>query len=205
MTGQEVGNLLRTKIGEFGSGYIDDLRLNDFFLNSITDITDKKVEEFQQTQKITREMQPLITGLTGLTPATGGIIDLSQTSTQVPNYYSPISVNVTSPYRGASISKWAEERRYDTFIDNYTEGDARYPRFYMAADIMTIEPSNATAVDLNYFVIPIPIDVSDNSAQVPYNDKLIFRIIDNVINVIGVEERDEFNIQVGNQSQAINP
>ncbi len=204
MTGTEVGNLLRTKLGEYGSGYFDDSRLNDFFFNSLTDIIDKKVEQFQKNGKITREMQPLITNLTGLVPISGNI-DISQTSSDVPNYYTPIAVKVTSPYLSATLSKYAMERRYDQFIDDYTEGDARYPRYVITATTMRIEPANATLVDLDYFIKAVQIDVSDNAAQVPYNDKLIQLVIDNVINVIGFEERDDFNIAASNQMQQQNP
>lgn len=204
MTGADVGNLLLTKLGEYGSGYFDNGRLNDFFFNSLTNVIDKKVEQFQKDGKISREMQPLITSLTGLTP-TSGTIDISQSSTQVPDYYTPISVKVTSPYRGGSLSKWAMERRYDQFIDDFSEGDARYPRYIIASTVMRIEPSNATSVDLDYFIKAVPIDVSDNSAQVPYNDKVIQLVIDNVINVIGFEERDDFNIVASNQMTQQNP
>jgi hypothetical protein len=204
MTGQDVGNLLTTKLGEFGSGYFDNARLNDFFFNSLTDIIDRKIQQFQRDGKVTREMRPLITTLTGIVP-TNGLVDLSQSSTEVPNYYAVISVNVTSPYRTTTLSKQAMERRYDTLIDIYSEGDARYPRYLMAADVMRIEPSDATLVDIDYFIKAIQIDVSDNVAQVPYNDKLIQLVIDNAINVIGFEERDDFNIAASNQMQQQNP
>jgi hypothetical protein len=75
----------------------------------------------------------------------------------------------------------------------------------MAADVMRIEPSDATLVDIDYFIKAIQIDVSDNVAQVPYNDKLIQLVIDNAINVIGFEERDDFNIAASNQMQQQNP
>jgi hypothetical protein len=204
MTGQEVGNLLLTKLGEFGSGYFDNSRLNDFFFNSLTNIIDKKVQLFQAGNKDTREIQSLITSLSGLTPASGQI-DISQTSSQVPNYYELISVIVTSPYLSTSLTKQAMERRYDQFIDESSRGTARYPRYVVSSTTLKIEPSNATSVDLDYFIKAIPIDTSDNSAQVPYNDKLIQLIIDNVINVIGFEERDDFNIGAANQMQQQNP
>ena len=204
MTGADFKTKLLTKIGEFGLGYFNDARLNSFIFNAVTDIIDRKVEEFQKTKKITREMQPLINVNVGVIPVNAQI-DLSQASTQVPLYYSLINLRVTSPYRGTTINKIAEERRLDQFIDNLTEGIARYPRYWMQADTMNIEPSNATSVELSYFIKPIQIDVANAVAVIPYNDKLIQLILDKTIEVIGFEERDAFSIQSSDIMQAKNP
>ncbi len=204
MTGADFKTKLLTKIGEFGLGYFNDSRLNSFIFNAVTDIIDKKVEEFQKTKKITREMQPLINVTSALTPINSQI-DLSQSSVQVPLYYSLINLIVTSPYRGGSVTKVAEERRLDQFIDLLTEGIARYPRYWMQADIMNLEPSNATSVEISYFIKPIQIDVTNNVNVIPYNDKLIQLILDKTIEVIGFEERDSFSIQSSDIMQTKNP
>lgn len=203
-TGADVKTQLLVKIGEFGLGYFDDSRLNSFLSNAVTDTFDKKIEQFQKDRKVTRELQIIINSLSGLTP-TNATIDISQGSTQVPDFYSPINIQVTSPYRGSSITKTAEERQYSKFIDPNTIGDARYPRYINESTVIRIEPSDATAVQIDYFTIPVAIDVTDSSTQVPYNNKLIQRIIDNVIGIIGFEERDDFSMVASNQMQQINP
>jgi len=114
-------------------------------------------------------------------------------------------LRVTSPYRGATINKIAEERRLDQFIDSLTEGIARYPRYWMQADTMNLEPSNATSIDITYFIKPIQIDVANAVSVIPYNDKLIQLILDKTIEVIGFEERDAFSIQSSDIMQTKNP
>lgn len=204
MTGADVKTALEIKIGRFGSGYFDPSRINSFFLNSVTNRVDKKVEEFQLSNKVTREMESLIIIGTPVTP-TSGTIDISQGSTDVPDYYSPIKILVTSPYLGSSLSEYAQERRHDQFIDENTEGTARYPRYSITAGLMNIEPADATSVTLTYFRAPFAIDVNDNSTQIPYNNKFIQLLIDDVIGIIGVPNRDQFNIAVSDQMQAKNP
>lgn len=204
MTGQDVKTALNTQIGELGLGYFNDARLSAFLKKAIVDIIDKKVQEFQKSNKITREDQPLITLLPGVTPV-NATIDVSQTSTAVPDYYELISLICYTPFMGSTIKKVAKERRADQFISPSTEGTARYPRYFMTNGIITIEPDTATSVDLVYFIKPFYIDVTDNATEIPYNDKLIQRIIDGTIGVIGFETRDPFSIEQSNQMQAINP
>lgn len=204
MTGADVKDKLLTKIGEYGLGYFDDTRLNSFLFNAVTDIVDRKVEQFQKTQKVTREMQPLITILNNITPV-NGTVDISATSTAVPDYYQLVNIKVYSTYRGTEIGKYAQERRLDQKIDDYSAGDSRYPRYLMSEGIITVEPSNATKVDIDYFIKPFEIDVNDNSIQIPYNDKLIQLIIDKAIGIIGFEERDDFAMAASTKMQQENP
>ena len=204
MTGADIRTELLTKLGEFGLGYFDNTRLNSFIFNAVTDIIDRKVEEYQKTQKVTREMQPVIIVLNNVTP-TNGSLDVSATSTQVPNYYQIINLNVYSDFMGSTISKYAMERRLDQKIDDYSEGTARYPRYLISEGIISIEPSNAKRVDIDYFIKPIEIDVNDNSTEVPYNNKLIQLIIDKTIGIIGFEERDDFSILSSENMQKNNP
>lgn len=204
MTGADVKTALNIQVGEFGLGYFDNSRLNAFIKKATTDIIDKKIQEFQKSNKITREDQPLITLLTSVSP-TNSTIDLSQTSAVVPDYYELISITCYTPFMGSTIKKVAKERRADQFISPSTEGTARYPRYFMSNGLLTLEPDTVTSVDLVYFIKPFYIDVADNSAEIPYNDKLIQRIIDGAIGVIGMEERDDFSINQSNQMQVINP
>jgi len=204
MTGAEFLTKLEYKIGEYGLGYFDNSRYNSFIFNAVTDLIDKKVEEFQKTGKITREMQPLINVTSGITPINSQI-DLSQTSPQVALYYAIISLTIISPYRGRTLTKVAEERRLDQFIDTLTEGTARYPRYWMQAGIMNLEPADATSATLTYFIKPIQIDVADAVTVLPYNDKLLQLILDKTIEVIGFEERDDFSIKVSDKMQKENP
>lgn len=204
MTGADIKDKLLTKLGEFGLGYFDDSRLNSFLFNAVTDIIDRKVEQFQKTQKVTREMQPLIIVLPNITPV-NATIDVSQTSTQVPNYYQIVNLKVYSNYMGETIGKYAMERRLDQKIDDYSEGTARYPRYLMSEGIITVEPSDASKIDIDYFIKPIEIDVADNSNEVPYNNKLIQLIIDKTIGIIGFEERDDFSMLSSENMQKTNP
>lgn len=204
MTGEEAGNLLLVQLGEYGLGYFDTGRMNSLFLIGGTNLIDKKVQEFQRSNKITREMQCMINTVTGVTP-TSSTIDLSATSVDVPDYYAFVKAKLTSPYLTRTISKFAEERRHDQFVDPFTEGTARHPRYIMEAAIMRGEPADFTEADLTYFIKAPVIDTADNSTELPYNDKLILAIIDYVKDIIAGAERDQFLNQVNNQLEAKNP
>lgn len=204
MTGVDINEKLEQKIGEFGLGYFDSTRKNNFLFNAVVDIIDKKVQLFQKTNKITREVQPIINRIFDLVPV-NSTIDVSPTSSVVGNYYELINMTVYSPYRGSTISKPAVERRLDQIVDSFTEGTARYPRYRMASGIVIIEPSDATKVDITYFIKPVYIDVENNTDQVPYNDKLIQLIIDATIQSMGMSQRDDFFIDRSIQNEQQNP
>lgn len=191
MTGVDIKGKWETYIDEVGSGYIDDTRLNDLFFKADNNLVTKAVDEYGLTNEITREMLPLILTTNLITPV-AAVVDISPTSAVVPNYYSPILVQVTSPYLTYSLTKVAEERPYDQYKSNYTQGTARYPRYSLRANQMVIEPANATGVQITYFRKAILIDVTDNVTPVPYNDEYVLQLISWVIDLAGFMGRDQF-------------
>ena len=191
MTGVEVKAKYETYIDEVGSGYIDDTRLNDLFFKADNNIITKLVDEYGLTQRITRDMLPIILETAPITPI-ASTIDISATSVTVPNYYSLALLTVVSPYLNRTISKVAKERPFDQFQSNYTIGVARYPRYYFTANTITLEPANVISAQLVYFRKAILIDVTDNITQVPYNDEYVLQLISWVIDMAGFMGRDQF-------------
>lgn len=191
MTGVEVKAKYETYIDEVGSGFIDDTRLNNLFFKADNQIVTKCTNEYGLTKQITDEMLPLIFNTNPITPVASAI-DISPTSVVVPNYYTLILTNITSPYFLGSITRVAKERPYDQFQSNYTAGTPRYPRYSLRAGQMVIEPANATSVQITYFRKAILIDVTDNIIQVPYNDEYILQLTAWVMDMAGWMGRDQF-------------
>lgn len=191
MTGVEVKALFNTYLDEVGSGYIDDARLNNLFFKADNLLVKKCTDEYGLTQTITDEMLPLILNTNPITPV-AQVIDISPTSAVVPFYYTPILTRITAPYLTYSLTNVAKERPYDQFTSNYTKGTARYPRYYLRAGQMVVEPANATSVLLTYFRTAILIDVADNTIQVPYNNEYVLELTSWVIDMAGFMGRDQF-------------
>ena len=191
MTGADVKAKFETYIDEVGSGYIDDTRLNTLFFKADNNLVTKAVNKYGLTNEITREMMPLILEANGLTPV-ASVIDISQTSVQVPNYYSIILVTITTPFMGAPLTVVADEKPFNEFTSNYATGTARYPKYWFTADSLNLEPSNITTADIVYFRKAIQIDVTDAVTPVPYNDEYLLNLISHVIDDAGFMGRDQF-------------
>jgi len=204
MTGAQIFDRWLIKLDELGSNYVDTTRGNSILADANINVVDKKIQEFQATNKITREMQPLINSTGTLTPS-GAQIDISASSTTVPDYYQLITISITAPYRGSSLTNYAKERPYGQFQSAYTSGDARYPRYYLSNGLLTIEPSDATFCDITYFKKPIVIDVTDSSADIPYNDKLVEFLLDEAMIILGIAGRDQQIIQNSVMQEQKNP
>jgi hypothetical protein len=203
-TGATIAEAIDTYMDEVGSGYIDPDSKNIILAKALIQAVDKKVEEFQGTLKVTREMQPLIVVSNPIAPSLGHI-DVSQTSTSVPDYYSIISLFVTSPYLSRTLSKYAEERKFGEFVSNFTAGSPIYPRYYFTNGRLNIEPTTATSVVITYFKTPPIIDVNDAVTPVPFNEKLIQFIIDQFMEIAGVKGRDQWITQTAAGGEIKNP
>lgn len=204
MTGADIQNLFNTYIDEIGSEFYDTVSLNNILLKASYNILDKKIELFQSTNKITREVQSLITFTPVLTPV-NSTIDVSPGSSVVDNFYSIVNVHVTSPYRATTIKRYAKERPYAQFQSDYTEGTAAYPRYYFSNGIITIEPEDATGVELTYFTTPQTIDVSNDTDEILYNDKILSLIIDEAMIIAGIKSRDQIIVQNESMMEQKNP
>lgn len=204
MTGAGYKQRFLTRWGEVGSGYIDDTRMNEFIQTASYNVWDKKVEEFQETQKVTRETRQLINITQPITPS-NATIDVAPGSSVVVDYYSIAALRVTAPYRNSSLTNYAKERPYDQFQSSFTEGDASDPRYFFSGTVLNIEPANATSCVLTYFKNPFGIDVTDDTIQIPYNIKLIELLISETINVVSVENRDQWMSQQSLLSEQKNP
>lgn len=205
MTGQEFDNKLLTQIGEVGSGFADSTRKNNYIQTASYNIWDKKIEEFQSTQKITRETRQLMAD-TGTIVPTNGTIDLSSGSSEVTDFYSFVKLLVTSTYRDTTLARYAKERPQDQFQSDFTAGTPSNPRYSFSGDVLNVEPADkVVGAILTYFKKPFPIDVTDNTTQIPYNGKLIELLIQETINVISEPNRDQWLNQISIQSETKNP
>ena len=202
MTGLGFKNSLLIKLAEIGTGFIPDVKMTDIVNTANINIIDKKIQEFQLNSKITRELEPLIATTVTLTPVSS-TIDISHTSVQVPNYYAFGRMKVSSPFLGQNISKYAKERK---MMQNnvYSQGTARYPKYYITAGIINIEPANVISCVVTYFTTPFVIDITNNIIDIPYNQKLIQLLFSECMIMFGVDSRDMTSIQLGTQQEVSN-
>jgi hypothetical protein len=204
MTGAEVKDRFNIRIGEIGTGFFDDETLNGLLATASIQAVDRKIEEFQRTSKITRETMCLLLVTNALTP-NSATIDVSASSTVVPDYYQLANMLVTSPFMGGTVSKYAEERKMGEFISSFTEGNARYPRYYFTNDTLNIEPADATSVVIRYFRTPVDIDVTDDTTELPYNLKFVDYLITVLIENAGLSSRDTWSAQTAAAGEIKNP
>lgn len=204
MTGTGFRHAFETAIGEAGSGFYDDVRLNNLIATANVNIIDRKIQEFQSTEKITIELEPLIVKTSAIVPV-NATVDISPTSAAVTNFYSFGNLLVNAPYGSLSVSNYAKERPVAQFQSSYTAGNYMYPRYYFTNGLLNIEPANATSVVLMYFVKPFVIDVADNTIPIPYNDKLINLIISETMIQAGVSSRDNADVIQGTMLEQRNP
>lgn len=204
MTGAAIFESFLVDIQELFTGYVDPGRGNIILNEASFNVIDGKIQGFQSSNKITGELEPLIVKTTALVPSSG-FINISNTSTTVPDFYSYIMMSVTSSYRGTSITRIAKERKYNEFNSNYSEGDARYPRYYISSGKLNVEPSDATSVTLTYFRTPFTINVEDTTTDIPYNKKLIDLIKYEAMVIMGIANRDPAIIQGGQLQKTSNP
>jgi len=204
MTGAEIYEKWLIKLDEVGSDYVDTDRANSILSDANINVVDKKIQEYQATSKITREMMNLINNTGNITPSSA-TLDISPTSLVVPDYYQLVMLSVTAPFRGANIENVAQERKFDEFNSTYSAGDARYPKYYFTKDLLTIEPSTVVSAKMYYFKKPFQIDVTDVATQIDYNDKLIQLLLDEAMIILGIAGRDQAIIQNSTQQEIKNP
>lgn len=203
-TGADFKTDFLIKYGEVGTGYFDDTRLNSLIKNVTANVIDKKIQEFGNTKKITREIQAIILTVTGVAP-TNATVDVSPTSTDVPNFNSEIAVTVTSPYLSRTITKSATIKNSNENSSPYNDGTARDPKYQIATDVMTIEPADATLVDIQYFIQAVEIDVADASTPIPYPPKLYTLLLNATVKEAAETDRDFPVAQMADADMRQNP
>lgn len=205
MTGEQIYEKWLIKLDEVGTDYVDTDRANSILSDANINIVDRKIQQYQATSKITREMMPLINTTGAITPSGSGTIDVSPDSVVVIDYYQLINLSVTAVYRGASVTNIAQERPFNEFQSNYSEGDARYPKYYFTQGLLNVEPATATSCVVTYFKKPIVIDVTDSVTNIDYNDKLIQLLLDEAMIILGIAGRDQIIVQNSTIQEQKNP
>lgn len=204
MFGTDVKIKFDVYIDEIGSGYIDDPSMNILLSKAITNVYEKKVDEYGISGKNVRELEPFIISPAPITPISA-TLDITATSPTLTNYYSLISLDVTSPYLLTTITRTAKESPYSQRNSNYVKGTARYPRYIISGGVIKLEPVNCTKAIVVYFANPQVVDVTDSTTVLLYNEKFIENIIDEAMILAGIKGRDTFILQTEAQQEAKNP
>jgi hypothetical protein len=192
------------KYGEVGTGYFDDTRLNSLIKSATVKVIVQKKKQYAIDKIVTSDVQALILSETGIVP-TNATIDVSPTSTDVPTFDFEIAVTVTSPYLSSTVTKSATIKNSNENSSPYNDGIARYPKYQIAADVMKIEPANATLVDIEYFISTVEIDVADGSAEIPYPPKLYDLLLEATVREAAGTDRDFPVVQMADVDMRQNP
>jgi len=201
MTGLDFKNLYLTKIDDAYTAYYDDVKLQRFVDMALLNAVEKKLEVYEKTNKVDDDLLPLIIFLAGIALVSGGV-DISNISTAAPNYHRILNIKVKY---STATAKVAILKKQFQKIASYGQGTLNYPKYEIYNSTIIPSPAGATSIDLVYCRTPIEIDITNNTNVVPYQDKFLTFVIDEMITLVSAAKRDAEMYQVGNQELIINP
>lgn len=195
----EIHDKFKSLIDEFYTGEIPNRRLNKIFSQASANYFEKLMNEYQLTNAITAELQPLILRATA-TPTNNEVA-----ITDIPNVKRVLAVK---PTFSDGRSAWAKELATEELGSVYARGTTRYPRYMMIADTILIQPETptCTGVEVRYFRKPFEIDFDSPNDDIPYIEITIERIVQNAIAVTAQALREDglYNISERENTQNMN-
>ena len=205
MTGEDLKNKFNTAYDEDYSGYFSDTQLQRICDTSLNNLYERKLEEYAADDKITDEIMPF-TSTVSVTPTAGNIVDISPTSSVVPNYKKLINARATYQVNTNIYRKQARELKMLEKY-NFYAGDVRYPRYEKNDNQLIIHPTtvSCTNVLLDYITLPTPIDITDNVNDLPYTNKFLEALVVEMKIEASRVNREVEALQINNQEQIQNP
>lgn len=206
MTGADVDSLFGTAYDEAYSGYFSDTQKQRILNVSLNNLYERKLEEYAADDKITDELLPF-TKSVSVTPTAGNVVDISATSTAVPNYKKLVNARATYEVNTNRYIKRAQELKQINKYNYYGSGDVRYPMYEKIDDTLVIHPVTVacTNVDLDYITLPQPIDITDNTTTLLYTNKFIDALVVEMKMEASRINRDVESLNISTQEQIQNP
>lgn len=206
MTGADVKEKFETAYDEAYSGYFSDPELQLILNTSLNNLYERKLEEFAADDKITDEMLPFTKQVT-VTPTAGNLVDISASSTAVPDYKKLLNVRATYQVGTNLYQKRATELKMVNKYNFYGSGDVRYPKYEKLDNNLVIHPTTVacTSAVIDYIVLPQPIDVTDSVTTLLYTNKFIEALVVEMKIEASRVNREMEALSVNNQEQIQNP
>ena len=137
---------------------------------------------------INAELEPLIETVSIAAPSS----NLITISSDLPNYFIPISLETTFIDNGNAYNKTAQPLAPNSMIGSYTSGTPVYPRYSVSSNTITLYPQNKVCSNcsVTYFRTQYLIDVTDNTTIIPYNDDTLSGIIDQLASIYSLSLGD---------------
>lgn len=170
------------------NGIIPTNKLNQQIAEAQTEYFLPMFKAYGLNNTINAELEPLIESVSIANPSSNLII----ISSDLPNYFIPISLETTFIDNGNTYTKTAQPLPPNSMIGSFTSGIAIYPRYSVSADTITLYPQNKVCSNCNvtYFRTQYLIDITDNTTIIPYNDDTLSGIIDQLASIYSLSLGD---------------
>jgi hypothetical protein len=200
MTGADIKRVFYSKYDEITNGVISPQRLNDQFLEAVTEYFMPLLREYGRTGAINDELRCLQTTATVTNPS-NYLIPFSA----MEKYQSLTSIETTYTENGQTYVKTATQLPYNAMNKSYSDGKVYAPRYEIMGTNIRIYPKSGalSKVDIEYLTTPPVIDVN-STTQLTYSDQNISGIIDKMMSIYASSLGDMEGYNVAERSEAQN-
>ena len=200
MTGADIKRVFYSKYDEITNGVISPQRLNDQFLEAVTEYFMPLLREYGRTGAINDELRCLQTTATVTSPS-NYLIPFSAMHL----YQSLTSIETTYTENGQTYVKTATQLPYNAMNKSYSDGKVYAPRYEIMGTNIRIYPKSGllSKVDIEYLTTPPVIDVN-STTQLTYSDQNISGIIDKMMSIYASSLGDMEGYNVAERSEAQN-
>lgn len=184
MVVSEIKSKYNALLDSFYSGSIPNRRLNSIFAHAGANYFEKLMNQYQLTNSITAELQPLILKM-NVSP-TNNEVDMAD----ITDVKRVLAVKATF---SDGRENWAKELATEELGSIYSRGTTRYPRYYMVANTILIQPETptCTGVEVVYFRKPYDINFDNPNDDIPYLEVTVERLIEEALAVTAKVLRED--------------
>ena len=170
------------------NGILPTNKLNQQIAEAQTEYFAPMFKAYGLNNTINAELEPLIETVSIAAPSS----NLITISSDLPNYFIPISLETTFIDNGNTYNKTAQPLAPNSMIGSYTSGTPVYPRYSVSSNTITLYPQNKVCSNcsVTYFRTQYLIDVTDNTTIIPYNDDTLSGIIDQLASIYSLSLGD---------------
>lgn len=171
MTGLEFNTLFGIKWDEQYSDFIDNTRRAYFCDMAVNFRYRRSLRQYEETDEISNELLGFVRTVTAI-PSAGNIIDISRTSTDVPNYKKLTDLLVTYVVGPTTYRNRATPMKKNEKYTFYGSGNLVFPVYEYGNYQLIVHPTGivCTSADVDYITLPEYIDLTDNTTQLNYRE-----------------------------------
>jgi len=189
-SGQDIKTRFYTFWDTMQSGTFSNSKLNNIFEKAQTQYLYNIMDSYGLNLAVEEESTVYLVDFTD-TP-TNNALDISETSTGMPNFERLISIAFKFVKGGVTYYEYARELKNEEKISPL-KGNIRYPKYDYTNDSIRIYPSNETCTEAKgmYFRTIFTIDVTSSTQDLPFTDKNVQGIINNALNLAAQITRED--------------